>query len=57
MHDTSMDRGFGDESIGMNSSNLCGMNGMVYTPRRHREKIYFPISAINLCFQALDWGI
>ena len=26
MHDTSMDRGFGDESIGMNSTQLCAMN-------------------------------
>ena len=26
MHDTSMDRGFGDESIGMNSARLCDMN-------------------------------
>ena len=38
MHDTSMDRGFGAESIGMNSVELCAMNGKVYTPRRHREK-------------------
>ena len=41
MHDTSMDRGFGDESIGMNSSQLCAMNGSVYTPRRNRETMIF----------------
>ena len=33
MHAISMDRGFGDESIGMNSTQLCAMNGNVYTPR------------------------
>ena len=33
MHDMSMDRGFGDEYIGMNSAQLCAMNGTVYTPR------------------------
>ena len=37
MHDTSMDRGFGDESIGTNYAQLCAMNGRVYTPRRHKE--------------------
>ena len=31
MHDTSMDRGFGYESIGMKSTQLCAMNGRVYT--------------------------
>ena len=41
MHDTSMDRGFGDESIGMNSAQLCAMNGRVYTPKRHRETLIF----------------
>ena len=41
MHDISMDRGFGDESIGMNSAQLCAMNGMVYTPTGHRETIIF----------------
>ena len=41
MHDTSMDRGFDDESIGMNSAQLCAMNGRVYTPRRHNETLIF----------------
>ena len=41
MHDISMDRGFGDKSIGMNSAQLCAMNGSVYTPRRHRETFIF----------------
>ena len=41
MHDTSMDRGFDDESIDMNSAQLCAMNGSVYTPRRHREMLIF----------------
>ena len=41
MHDISMDRGFGDESISMNSAQLCAMNGRVYTPRRHRETLNF----------------
>ena len=41
MHDISMDRGFGDESIGMNSAQLCAMNGRVYTPRRHKETLIF----------------
>ena len=41
MHDTSMDRGFSDESIGMNSAQLCAMNGSVYTPRRHIETLIF----------------
>ena len=41
MHDTSMDRGFSDESIGMNSTQLCAMNGSIYTPRRHRETLIF----------------
>ena len=41
MYDTSMDRGFDDESIGMNAAQLCAMNGMVYTPRRHRETLIF----------------
>ena len=41
MHDTSMDRVFGDESIGMNFAQLCDMNGRVYTPRRHRETLIF----------------
>ena len=40
-HDTSMDRGFSDESIGMNSAKLCAMNGRVYTPIRHRETLIF----------------
>ena len=31
MHDTSMDRGFGDEFISMNSAQLCAMNRRVYT--------------------------
>ena len=41
MHDISMDRGFIEESIGMNSAYLCAMNGRVYTPRRHRETLIF----------------
>ena len=41
VHDTSMDRGFGDESISMNSAQLCAMNGRVYTPRRHKETFIF----------------
>ena len=41
VHDTSMDRGFGDESIGINSTQLCSMNGKVYTPRRHGEILVF----------------
>ena len=41
MHDISMDRGFSDESIGMNSAQLCAMNGRVYTPRRHRKTLIF----------------
>ena len=41
MHDTSMDRGFGDESISMNSAQLWAMNGSVYTPRIHRETLIF----------------
>jgi len=41
MHDTSMDRGFNDESIGMKSAQLCAMNGRVYTPPRHREILIF----------------
>ena len=41
MHDISMDRGFGDESIGMNSAQLCAMNDRVYTPKIHRETLIF----------------
>ena len=41
MHDISMDRGFGDESIGMNSAQLCAMNGNIYTPKIHRETLIF----------------
>ena len=41
MDDTSMDRGFSDESIGMNSAELCAMNDSIYTPRRHRETLNF----------------
>jgi len=41
MHDTSMDKGFGDESIGMKSAQLCAMNGRVYTPARHKEILIF----------------
>ena len=41
MHNISMDRGFSDESIGMNFTQLFAMNGKVYTPRRHREKLIF----------------
>ena len=42
MHDISMDRRFGDKSIGMNFTQLCSMNGRVYTPRRHIEAFIFP---------------
>ena len=42
MHDTSMERELCDESIGMNFSQLCAMNGRVYTPRRHVEAFIFP---------------
>ena len=41
VHDISRDRGFGDESIYMNSAQLCGMNGMVYTTRIHKETLIF----------------
>ena len=41
MHDTSMDRGFGDESIGMNFAQLCSMKGRVYTPTRNKETLIF----------------
>ena len=41
MHATSMDGGFGDESIGMNSAELCAMNDSIYTPRRHKETLIF----------------
>ena len=41
MHDTSMDRGFNDESIGTNFAELCAMNDRVYTPERHRETLIF----------------
>ncbi len=37
MHDTSMERGFGGESIDIKSSQLCARNGRVYTPARHRK--------------------
>ena len=37
MHDTSMDRGFGDESISMNSAQLCAMNAR-FTPLEDKEK-------------------
>ena len=36
-----MDRGFGDESIDMNSVQLCAMNVRVYTPGRHKETLIF----------------
>ena len=49
MHDISMDRGFGDESIDIKSAQLCSMNGRVYTPRRQRN-IDFPVRGIILCF-------
>jgi len=41
MNDISMDREFDDESIGMNSAQLCCMNDKVYTPARHREILIF----------------
>ena len=37
MHDTSMARGFNDESIGTNFAQLCAMNGRVYTLGIHRN--------------------
>ena len=41
MHDTLMDRGFGDESISINFAQLCAMNGSGYTTRRHGEILVF----------------
>ena len=41
MHDTSMDRGFGDDSIGTNFTQLCAMNGRVYIIGRHKETLIF----------------
>ena len=41
MLDISMDRGFGDESIGMNSAQFCAMNGSIYTPKIHKETLIF----------------
>ena len=49
MHDTSMDRGFGDESISVNSAQLCAMNGRVYISKRHRN-IDFPVRGPILRF-------
>ena len=57
MHDTSMDRGFGDESINMNSAQLCAMNGSVYTPRRHRKTLIFLYEGLFSVFHGLDRGI
>ena len=37
MHDTSMDRGFGDEYIDTNSAQLCAMNGR-FTPLEDTKK-------------------
>ena len=37
MHDISMDRGFNAESIGMNSAQLCAMNGG-FTPLEDKKK-------------------
>ena len=56
MHDTSMDRGFGDESIGMKSAQLCSMNGRVYTPTRHIEILIFLKEGLTCVLQALDRG-
>ena len=39
MHDMSMDRGFSDKSIGMNSAQLYAINGRVYTTGRHKETL------------------
>ena len=50
MHNTSMDSGFGDESIGMKSTQLCAMNGRVYTPTRHKEPFIFHIRGLILYF-------
>ena len=41
MNDTLMDRGFNDESVRMNSAQLCAMNSSDYTPRRHIETLIF----------------
>ena len=41
MHGISMDRGFGDESFGMNSAQLSAMYGRAYTPIRHIETLIF----------------
>ena len=49
MHDISMDRGFSDESISINSAQLCAMNGRVYTIGRQRN-IDFPVRGIIFCF-------
>ena len=35
VYDTSMDRRFVGESIGINSTQLCARNGRVYTSSRH----------------------
>jgi len=37
VYDTSMDRGFVGEFIGINSAQLCARNGRVYTSARHGE--------------------
>ena len=41
MHDISMDRGFIEKSISMNSAQFSAMNDRVYTPRRHKETLIF----------------
>ena len=41
IHDISMDRGFSDESIGMNFAQLCALNGRVYTTGKHIETLIF----------------
>ena len=37
VYDTSMDRRFVGESIGINSAQLCARNGRVYTSARDRK--------------------
>ena len=41
MHDTLVDKGFGDESNSITSAHLCAMNGRVYTIGRHIEILVF----------------
>ena len=49
MHDISMDREFSDESIGMNSTQLCAMNDR-FTPLEDIEKHWFSCNMDNYVF-------